>query len=673
MSETAEVVPGTEAAEKAPDFAAKQYASFEMDARLVRASDGSSSKRKLYEVAVSSEAEISRWYGLEVLEHSKRAIDMSRLLRGAAVLVDHRGDQVGVVESARLDSDKVLRAEIRFSINPRGQEIERDVEDGIRRFISVGYMVRDVKREDRESGKKDEQGNPILTPLYRITRWEPAEVSIVSVPADLSVGVGRSAAAAPPAEVVTEEPAPATVAHTEVRSMEAKEKAEGGGAAVVVEDQRSETQKSRDSETAEIFEMCDQHGRGGLAPEFVGRGLTRDQVAYELFNLKTTPKPPQSRGGAELALTHRDRKRFSYARSVQIALAKADHEHGERNDMRFDGLEAEVHQDLTRKYGPSPHGGVLVPYDLRSDDERWEAMDKRTLDSKTPGKGPETVFDISGPFIELLRNRSVVIQMGADVMSGLTGPVGFPKQTSAGTFQWIGENPGADVADSDMGLGLVQLLGKTGMSSQSYTRQLLAQAALNIELRIRNDLSKINSLGIDRAAIHGLGVAGQPTGIYPTPGINTKAMGGVPDYTKIVDQAAQVADDNADIGALGWITTPLMAGKLKTVPEHATGTMADWIWKGTFRDGTMVGYPARSTGQVSKLMTGLVDTGGAEHGIVFGNWNDLVLGLFGAFEIVVDPYSKKKRAIIELTSYQLVDVAVLHAESFSVSTGATIA
>src|SRR3972149_6795533 len=97
---------------------------------LKRVEEPEDGKPALYEVAVSTETEIERWFGIEILSHEKSAVDMARLKRGAAVLVDHRGDQVGVVEDARLDSDKTLRARVRFSRGMRGQEVERDVSDG---------------------------------------------------------------------------------------------------------------------------------------------------------------------------------------------------------------------------------------------------------------------------------------------------------------------------------------------------------------------------------------------------------------------------------------------------------------------------------------------------------------------------------------------------------------
>ena len=96
------------------------------------------------EIAFSSEEPYERAFGSEVLDHTAQSVRLGRLMGGAAVLVNHdSGDQVGVVESARIDDDKTGRAVIRFSRSQRGQEIFQDVQDDIRQLISVGYKIHD--------------------------------------------------------------------------------------------------------------------------------------------------------------------------------------------------------------------------------------------------------------------------------------------------------------------------------------------------------------------------------------------------------------------------------------------------------------------------------------------------------------------------------------------------
>ncbi len=134
------------------------------------------------ELAFASESPVERWFGLEILDCSPKAVRLERLRSGGPVLVGHdANDQVGVVERVSVDADKVCRATVRFSRSARGQEILNDIADGIRRNVSVGYVIEDARLE----GKKGE------IETYRATRWMPYEVSIVPMPADIRVGIGR--------------------------------------------------------------------------------------------------------------------------------------------------------------------------------------------------------------------------------------------------------------------------------------------------------------------------------------------------------------------------------------------------------------------------------------------------------------------------------------------------
>ena len=133
-------------------------------------------------IAVSSEAPVERSFGIEILDHNEGSVDLSFLNSGRApLLLDHDPTkQIGVIESANLDgSARRLRATVRFGKNGLAEEVFGDVTDGIRGNISVGYQINKMDKEGRET--------------YRATSWTPMEVSVVSIPADRTVGVGRSA------------------------------------------------------------------------------------------------------------------------------------------------------------------------------------------------------------------------------------------------------------------------------------------------------------------------------------------------------------------------------------------------------------------------------------------------------------------------------------------------
>ncbi|KAE9624225.1 phage major capsid protein, partial [Parasedimentitalea maritima] len=140
-------------------------------------------EKRTVEVAVSSEYPFRRWFGMEILDHSPESVDLTRLKNGAPLLDMHdESRQIGVVEDAWLDGDRKLRAKVRFSRSAAAEEVWQDVVDGIRRHISTRYMILEMVLESERDG----------VDTYRVTRWEPFEVSSVPIPVDPTVGVGRS-------------------------------------------------------------------------------------------------------------------------------------------------------------------------------------------------------------------------------------------------------------------------------------------------------------------------------------------------------------------------------------------------------------------------------------------------------------------------------------------------
>ena len=136
------------------------------------------------ELAFSSEEPYDRYWGREILDHSKKSVRLGRLKAGGPLLCDHDArDHVGVIESVRIDDDLVGRAVVRFGKSERAQEVWQDVVDGIRRNVSVGYVIHKAQLVETGDASID---------TYRVTDWEPYEVSLVSVPADASVGIGRA-------------------------------------------------------------------------------------------------------------------------------------------------------------------------------------------------------------------------------------------------------------------------------------------------------------------------------------------------------------------------------------------------------------------------------------------------------------------------------------------------
>lgn len=139
---------------------------------------GMNTEARIVPAALSSETEVPRWFGREVLAHESGAVDLSRAVDGLPLLFSHDHNQpIGLAENVRLDGDK-LRADLRFSNNAKASEVWGDVRDGFLKNISIGYRVRKWEENDKDD-------------VVRVTDWELLEASVVTVPADAAVGINR--------------------------------------------------------------------------------------------------------------------------------------------------------------------------------------------------------------------------------------------------------------------------------------------------------------------------------------------------------------------------------------------------------------------------------------------------------------------------------------------------
>lgn len=142
-------------------------------------------------LSFSSEEPYDRWWGPEILLHEQDAVDLTRLKEIGVLLWNHHSDiPIGQVKDVQLDAvNHRCTAVVRFDTDEQSDLIYQKVLSGTLKGVSVGYVVNNW--EEVESGKMSTNGR-FTGPVSIATRWEPLEISIVSVPADPSVGVGRS-------------------------------------------------------------------------------------------------------------------------------------------------------------------------------------------------------------------------------------------------------------------------------------------------------------------------------------------------------------------------------------------------------------------------------------------------------------------------------------------------
>lgn len=154
----------------------------------IRALEGEGNERK-FELSFSSEEPYTRWYGIEILDHTEGCMDLSRLQAIGVLLFNHNTNKVlGKVVKAWNENGRG-KAYIEFDEDAEAETIRKKVANGTLKGVSVGYAV--ARWEKVAVGKKSSDGR-FTGPCYIAKKWTPLEISIVSVPADPTVGVGRN-------------------------------------------------------------------------------------------------------------------------------------------------------------------------------------------------------------------------------------------------------------------------------------------------------------------------------------------------------------------------------------------------------------------------------------------------------------------------------------------------
>ena len=566
-------------------------------------------EKRTVRMGVSSEEPVERSFGKEVLSHKAEDINMSFIQsKTAPLLLDHdMTKQIGVIEEFRLDEkQKRTTALVRFGKSNLAREVFQDVVDGIRMNVSLGYRIDKMERTE-----KDDE-------TYYRAAFTPMEVSMVSIPADQSrlVGVGRSKDKQ-------------TISYNEVREME-NEKQEINLDEVksnAVDEAKAEFKRN----SKEILDLAARHNKRDLADEAISEGLSVEEFRGVLLENISNDKPLET--PSEIGLTEKETKRFSILRAINAMANPTDRKAQEEAAFEF-----ECSRAAGELYGKTAQG-VLLPPEVLSN---WSQRDLNASDdSNLIGQDFR-----AGDFIDVLRNSSAVMQ-NATILNGLSGDVKIPKKTAAATAAFISSEGGA-AGESEMTIGSVTMSPKTLGAFTDVTRQLMIQSSLDVENLIRSDLAGSMAIAIDNAALEGSGSSGNPTGITNTTGINTVSLSSAaaPTFAEMVSMESAVAVDNALLGGLVYIVHPTNAGTLKTTTKDSGSGQF------VYQNGEINGYPVVVSSQLTA------------NNYVFGNMQDLLVGMFSGLDIVVDPYSNSTSGTVRVVALQSLDVNVRHAVSF---------
>ena len=562
-------------------------------------------ENRTVELSFSSEEPYERYWGIEILDHSITSVNMDRLNNAAPLLFNHDRDVViGVVEYAKIENRRGV-ALVRFGNSEKAKEVFSDVVDGIMKNVSVGYQINEMELTSKSDGVE----------TYRVTNWQPFEISIVSVPADQSVGVGRS-------NELEEQEIKILKQKEEVRNMEDNKTVD----LVQAQNQAKNDERSR---VREISAIGAKHGLGDIATKAIEDGTTADQFRSMVLDTIGQKQTSINSRSGEIGLDEKEIQEYSFSKAMRAAIT---------GDWSKAGFEKEASRAVEKLLGKDSRG-FYMPHEVL----------KREM--ATTGSNLVGTNHMGSNFIEILRNKLIISKLGGQVLTGLSGNVAIPKQTGSATAYWILE--GADTTASDLTIGMLNLSPKTVSGATAYTRQMLLQSNPSIENLVMTDLAANIALAIDRAAISGTGLSGQPTGILNTNGINavdcTTAKGGL-NWANVVSFETKVAAGNADVNNMHYIAGAAVTGLLKTT-EKSTGSA-----KYLLEDNEVNGYGFTRTNQVGA------------NTMLFGDFSQIITALWGGLDIMIDPYTKAASGGTVIRAFQSLDIGLRYAQSFSAST-----
>ncbi len=599
------------------------------------ATDIRSLDERTFEFPFSSEYPVTRYFGSEVLSHDSEAPNFMRLNDGAPFLFNHNPDKVlGVVERAYLDEDKKRAyAKIRFSRSDFAKQYLDDVKDGILRGISFGYSIDEV--EQREEG--------VLA-----TSWTPHELSLVSIPADPTIGIGRSLLSEEPAMPESSQPEDTTITNeAPVEKQETRSAVTAASTpAPAMEEQtpnleviRSEAKKAEKDRVASINALGAQHRMADLAQELIDGDNSLDEARaafLEKLGTRQVEQPIRSADvtSNDVGLSQKEVKRFSFIRALNHLASPGDAQAREAA-----AFEIEVGRESAKKYDRSSNG-IVVPNEVL----------RRDLNVGTATAGGNLVDDVllSGSFIELLRNRLALANAGMTTLSGINGNISIPKQSGSSSAYWVGE--GSSPTESQQTIEQVNLSPKTCGAFTDFSRKLLLQSDISVEQMVRDDLSKVLALELDRVGLNGSGSSNQPLGIINTTGIGTQSLSSFGTFEEYIGMETDVASANADAGSLRYIINAAARGALKSTKKDAGSGQF------VYENDEINGYPVTVSNQLTA------------NDALFGDFSQLIMAMWSGLDLTVDPYAGATAGTVRIIALQDVDFAVKQPGAFCYAT-----
>lgn len=550
----------------------------------------------------------------EVLSHAPDAVNLERAPLPLLLSHDQR-EQVGVIENMRVTSDRKLRGDLRLSRGQRGQEIAQDIRDGIRRSISIAYLVDESKVVDYDADG---------TPIRRLTRWTPIEGSLVSVPADPTVGVRRTLAA--PFSQGADAPAPSGVETMTNPSSSA------GAPAVHVSPNRE--------------------------AEFLSLGSLAGESAAEITAALRQYQTPEQYSAALLAKRSpsADQMRGARAPESTSQLPSEFREHVARAIFAPDAAR-ELSRHTAQQLGLAPRGN-LVPLSHRASYER-------TLTSTGSGSGAEVVQQQASDFIDLMRPTMILAGFGAKFQTFNGYEVRTPALRGDAAYVWLDENPGSGVSASNLTTAVVTMKPHMVATRTTITKQLWHSASPDVAMMTMDAHARRLAIALDAAGLAGTGASNQPIGVLFNTDVSTVAMGthgGTLTYAKLCELEESIDAANAPMNGLGFVTTPQIRSRARQIQDFPSASAGRPLWDA---GNTVLGHRAMTTTSMPSDLTKGTSTSVC-HGAILGDFSQVLIGTWGALDVVVDNYTDAAKGLVHITTALFVDVAVIQPDAFAV-------
>ena len=608
------------------------------------------------EMSFASEEPVERmdWDRWEIYKEildcgSEKSARFDRINSGAPLLFNHDFDgHIGTIEKAWIDGNaRKGYAVVRFGDNDLACQKVKDVKSGILKKVSFMYAVH-AMQPDGEMKKGE-------TPTYRSFDWEPYEISMVTVPADYTVGIDDTRRHGGP---VACRVAGFDSIHQAARSAATKEgiMPDTTPAAFTAEEKKTLEERCAKLEKQIADGAADKNQ---LARFLKFTGIARNLNCLDIGIQAATEDWSDAKFGEEVAkrtktsqtpenhldLTPGDQRRYSVLALIRSLQS------GDRSQAAY---EWECSDQIGKRWNKEPDKAkvtraAFLPHDIQS---RVLPMQKRDLGVGTLTGGGYTVQAQYMSLIELLRHNSAILPF-CTMLTGLVGDLKIARQTGAGTGYWLGE--GGDPTESAQTFGLITMNRKKLGAFTDITEELLTQSSLDVEQFVISDLSRVLALKMDLAVISGAGAAGEPLGILNTSGIGSVTTSGGLTHAESVEFITDVINSDYQLRNGRYITNGTIMGTcMTTLRDSAAG--AGYIWEGGVDSGRINGLPATYSTNV------------AASTMLFGDFSQVLVGKWGDLQIGVDLAANFLSGGVRVRLLDGMDVALRHVGAVSVAT-----